>query len=153
MKKLITPALCIFLILLLHSFVRYHGVSIFLAPVSMALLIATAVPLPVFIVGGIIIFLELCSLLPPGSMLLVFSLPFITKSILPWATPDASWKFFAYISGTVCVQIASLMIILFITAHANMYAIPYYIALLQILGTSVGAFMFALVCYETTNRP
>lgn len=153
MKRFFIPILCIFLILLLHSVVQYHGVSIFLAPISISILVAAALPLPVALVGCVIILLELFSLFPPGSMLLMFSIPFLSRYILPWATADASWKFFAYVFGTVCIQIVSLMAIIYSTAHGNLYAVPYYTGLFQIGGTSVSTFIFTLVCTEAKHRP
>lgn len=152
MKRFSVPLLCILTLLALHSVVRHHVASVFLAPVSIPILIATAIPLPAILIGLILIFMELLSSLPQGSMLLIFFIPFFTRYLMPWAIPSASWKFLSYICITVTIQILTLILILLISTNMSIYAIPFFIALMQIIGTSVSAFVLALLCYELRNN-
>ncbi len=127
--------------------------SPFLAPASIPILIATALPLPALVIGGIVLVFELCSSFPQGSMLLVFLIPFFTRSLMRWHTPDASWRFFAYIFGTVFLQIFSLLAITYIGSHSHFSQVPFLLGLLQIVGTSVSTFVLALICHNVTTRP
>ena len=139
--------------LMLHIVVRSSIASLFLAPASIPIVIATALPLPALALGGIVLLFELLSSFPQGSMLLVFLIPFFTRHITRWHTPDASWKFFAYIFGTVSLQIVSLVGIAYIENHVQLSQIPFSLGLLQIIGTSVSTFVLALICHEATTRP
>lgn len=71
---------------------------------------------------------------------------------MPWATPDASWKFFSYVGVTVLLQVITLISILFFTAHAGIYAIPFSTAILQIVGTTISTFVLAIICFELRGR-
>lgn len=127
--------------------------SLFLAPASIPIILATALPLPALALGGIVLLFELLSSFPQGSMLLIFLTPFFTRHITRWHTPDASWKFFAYIFSTVTLQIVSLVGIKYIEHPVQLSQIPLLLGLLQIIGTSVSTFVLALICHEATTRP
>ena len=153
MRRFYISFLCIFALAVLHNTVRFHIASVFLAPASIPILLATAVPVPILVSVLIVVVLELLSSMPQGSMLVIFLIPFFTRHVMPWATPDASWKFLSYIASTVCLQVITLVIIMLFTTHAALYAIPFSTALLQIFGTTVSTFVLAIVCFELRGRP
>lgn len=153
MKRFLIPLGCILAAYILHIAVRTHTVSLFLAPASIPILIATAIPLPALAIGGIVLLFELFSSFPQGSILFVFSIPFFTRYLARWHTPDASWKFFAYIVSTVSLQIVSLIGIAYIESSSHFSQIPFLLGLLQIIGTSVSTFVLALICHEATTHP
>ncbi len=153
MKRFFIPLGCVIAALILHVVVRHNTISLFLAPASIPILIATALPLPALAIGGIVLVFELFSSFPQGSMLLLFLIPFFTRSFARWHAPDASWKFFIYIFATVFLQIASLIAITSIQSHSHFSQVPFSLGLLQIIGTSVSTFILALICHEVTTRP
>lgn len=152
MRHFIVPITSIFVLILLHSIVRYHIASVFLLPISIPILIATAIPLPTIAIGFVLILLELFSSLPQGSMLLVFLIPFFTQYMMPWATPVASWKFFGYVGITVCLQLFLLIGISLFDMHITLTTIPLSVTILQIIGTSVSTFISAILCYELRDH-
>ncbi len=152
MRRFGISLLSILLLAVLHSAVRFHIASVFLAPASIPILLATAIPLPILVVVLIAVVLELLSSMPQGSMFVIFLIPFFTRHFMPWAIPDASWKFLLYVSGTVCLQVITLVGIILFTTHATLYAIPFSTALLQIVSTTGSAFVLAIVCFELRNR-
>ncbi len=152
MKRFFVPLVCVLVLLLLHSMVRYHITSPFFAPASIAILFATAIPLPALAIGITVILLELFSSLPQGSMILLFLIPLFTKYITSWATPDASLKFFGYIFSTVLLQILTLVTIGCIRNICTPFAIPFSLAILQVVATTVSTFVFALICHDTATR-
>lgn len=152
MKRFVVPLVCVIALFALHSVVQYHTASLFLLPVSISIFIATAAALPAMSILLIAIIAELFSALPQGSMLLVFFIPFFTRYLMPWALPNASWKFFAYVGLTVTLQIIMLVFIYSIGTAMRSTALPISIALLQILGTSVSTYIVSIICYELRHH-
>lgn len=152
MRRFYVPFFCILALAVLHNTVRFHIASIFLAPASIPILLATAMSLPTLVSVLIAVILELFSSLPQGSMLAIFLIPFLTRHFMPWATPDASWKFLSYVGITVCLQVIALVSIMLVATHAGIYAVPFSTALLQIIGTTVSTFVLAIGCFELRSR-
>jgi hypothetical protein len=153
MRSGILTIVCIGTVLLLHMTVRYNTTSLFLAASTIPILIATAMPVPFGVGIVILLFLELVSSFPQGSMALVFAIPFFTRSLMKGITVDASWKFFGYVSMTVALQVVSLVAIqAFIVGFSNTH-IPLPPTLLQIIGTSMSTFVLALIVHELHTRP
>lgn len=150
MKRFFIPLVCIIAILALHSMARYQIASLFVAPIALSILFATALPLPVILLGIIVLAFEVFSSVPQGSMLLTFLIPFATRRASSWSTPDATWKFFAYIVVTVFVQLVVLTLVSRGGLLTTTSAIPFSILLLQLLATSVSTFVFSLICHELT---
>lgn len=152
MKRFGIQLVCVIVLFALHSVVRYHTASLFLLPVSISIFIATATALPAMSILLIALLAELFSALPQGSMLLVFFIPFFTRYFMPWAVPNASWKFFAYVGITVTLQIIALVAIHTIGPDMRSTALPISIALLQIFGTSVSTYIVSIIYYELRHH-
>lgn len=148
MKRFIIPLCCIGIVLLLHSVVRYHTISIFLAPAIIPLILAVALPIPAIIIALVAIIGEAFSSLPPGAMLLSFCVPFLTR-YRAHSTPDPSWKFFGYVIGTTALQILLLAGSTAFQSTPSFSSFPLVSILLQIIATSIASFVVALLCYES----
>lgn len=153
MKHLFTLPVCIIAILLLHSMARYQMASLFLAPATLAILFATALPIPTVLLGVIALLFEVFSSIPQSGMLLIFLIPFATRRVRPWSVPDITWKFFAYVVGTVALQLLTLVVIQQMGISIQVSTIPFFILLLQLIATSGSTFIFSLICHEIRNRP
>lgn len=153
MKRVLVPFICVAAIFALHSVARYQIASLFLAPVVLSILFATALPLPALLLGIIVLLFEVFSSVPQGGMLLTFLIPLATRRIRAWSTPDATWTFFTYVGGTVFLQLVALVAISRIGIPLSFSTIPFSIFLLQLLTTSISAFVFSLICHELRSRP
>lgn len=136
----------------LHHMFVYYMASLVLFPVSIAWFLASISPMPVVVMGIFSIILELVSSLPFGTMIGVISLPTVSKYITHTNT-DFTWKYFLELLIGISISITAIIFIKNGFHLTPFSSIPFTIAGLQIICTTISTFIVSILFHEYTSRP
>ncbi len=151
MKKPLIFACAIAIAITLHIATQYHAFSLFLAPLSIPLLLLFVHPFPLVVSIGVFVILEAFSSLFQGSMLVLFAVPFALRWVWGDVQPDITWKFFFFTLTAVCLQLAALTGISLIGVHNAGMGIPWAILGIQAITTTLGTCILAFLYHEYSS--
>ncbi len=152
MKKTLLFLGLILVALFAHMLVQYRLFSIFQAIMAIPLFIMVTQPFRKFLALFAFVALELFSSLPPGSILLMFAIPYLVLFVWKKLRVEFSWKFLFGTTLMVTLQSLALIGILAIMDPSFALQFPWSIILMQILVTSLGSFILSFIYTEYADR-